>query len=199
MTSRRRSTSSATSCWDSASVALFVSIFIIYNTFAIVLGQRTRELALLRTIGADPGRSGARSLGEALVDGRARLGRPASPAASPSPRASTPCSVCLGVDLSHWPIILATRTLIAAAVTGIGVTLLGRLGAGTTGLHGAADRGPYGARRGRRRPSRKRVIAGGALVAGLARRVAGRRRLDRGSRSPGSAFGAMAIFLGVTC
>ena len=41
-------------------VALFVSMFIIYNTFAIVLGQRTRELGLLRAVGADPGRSGAR-------------------------------------------------------------------------------------------------------------------------------------------
>jgi len=35
-----------------AYVALFVAIFIIYNTFTIVVTQRTRELALLRAIGA---------------------------------------------------------------------------------------------------------------------------------------------------
>ncbi len=35
-----------------ALVALFVSAFIINNTFSIVLGQRVRELALLRAIGA---------------------------------------------------------------------------------------------------------------------------------------------------
>ena len=50
-------------------VALFVSIFIIYNTFAIVLGQRTRELALLRTVGADPKQIRRSVLGEALAVG----------------------------------------------------------------------------------------------------------------------------------
>jgi putative ABC transport system permease protein len=35
-----------------AYVALFVAIFIIYNTFAIIVAQRTREFALLRAVGA---------------------------------------------------------------------------------------------------------------------------------------------------
>ena len=35
-----------------ALVALFVGLFIIYNTFSIVVAQRTREMALLRAIGA---------------------------------------------------------------------------------------------------------------------------------------------------
>lgn len=35
-----------------AVISLFVSAFIIYNTFQIVIGQRVRELALLRAIGA---------------------------------------------------------------------------------------------------------------------------------------------------
>jgi len=35
-----------------ALVALFVSCFIIYNTFSIIVAQRTREMALLRAIGA---------------------------------------------------------------------------------------------------------------------------------------------------
>ena len=50
-------------------VALFVSIFIIYNTFSIVLSQRTRELALLRTIGADPTQIRRSVIGEALFMG----------------------------------------------------------------------------------------------------------------------------------
>ena len=50
-------------------VSLFVSIFIIYNTFAIVLSQRTQELGLLRTIGADPKQIRRSVLGEALVVG----------------------------------------------------------------------------------------------------------------------------------
>lgn len=36
-----------------AAVALFVGAFIVYNTFAIVVAQRTREMALLRALGAD--------------------------------------------------------------------------------------------------------------------------------------------------
>ena len=39
-----------------AGIALFVSAFIINNTFAIILGQRVRELALLRAIGASVNR-----------------------------------------------------------------------------------------------------------------------------------------------
>ncbi len=35
-----------------AVVALFVAAFIIYNTFSIIVAQRTRELALLRSLGA---------------------------------------------------------------------------------------------------------------------------------------------------
>lgn len=35
-----------------ALVALFVSLFIIYNTFAILVSQRTREIGMLRAIGA---------------------------------------------------------------------------------------------------------------------------------------------------
>ena len=35
-----------------AGVALFVSCFIIYNTFSIIVAQRQRETALLRAVGA---------------------------------------------------------------------------------------------------------------------------------------------------
>ncbi len=35
-----------------AGVALFVGGFVIWNTFSIMIGQQTRELALLRTLGA---------------------------------------------------------------------------------------------------------------------------------------------------
>ncbi|MCB0991488.1 MAG: ABC transporter permease, partial [Acidimicrobiales bacterium] len=50
-------------------VALFVSMFIIYNTFAIVIGQRTRELALLRTLGASPSQIRRSVMGESVVIG----------------------------------------------------------------------------------------------------------------------------------
>ena len=55
-----------------ALVSLFVGAFIIYNTFSIIVAQRTRELALLRAIGASR-RSGAR-LGHPRGPGRGRGG-----------------------------------------------------------------------------------------------------------------------------
>lgn len=52
-----------------AGVALFVGIFVIYNTFSIIIAQRTKEMALLRAIGAS-GRQVSRSvLIEAIIIG----------------------------------------------------------------------------------------------------------------------------------
>jgi putative ABC transport system permease protein len=50
-----------------AVLSLIVGAFIIANTFAISISQRTRELALLRAIGASRGQIGRMMLGEALV------------------------------------------------------------------------------------------------------------------------------------
>jgi putative ABC transport system permease protein len=52
-----------------AFVTLFVSAFLIYNTFRIVIGQRIRELALLRAVGASTGQVFRSVLGEALFIG----------------------------------------------------------------------------------------------------------------------------------
>ena len=52
-----------------AIVALFVSIFIIANTFNIVMSQRVRELGLLRAVGATPKQVRNAVLGEAFIVG----------------------------------------------------------------------------------------------------------------------------------
>lgn len=52
-----------------ALIALFVGSFIIYNTFSIIVAQRTRELALLRAIGASRGQVLRSVILEALVVG----------------------------------------------------------------------------------------------------------------------------------
>lgn len=52
-----------------ASVALFVGIFLILNTFSIIVAQRTRELALVRAIGASRGQVINSVLVEAMVIG----------------------------------------------------------------------------------------------------------------------------------
>ena len=52
-----------------ALIALFVGSFIIYNTFSIIVAQRTREMALLRAIGAGRGQVLSSVMVEALVTG----------------------------------------------------------------------------------------------------------------------------------
>jgi putative ABC transport system permease protein len=52
-----------------AGVALFVGAFIIVNTFSMLVGQRSRELALLRAIGATRAQVTRTVLGEAVVIG----------------------------------------------------------------------------------------------------------------------------------
>ena len=80
----------------------------------------------------------------------------------------------MGVDLTDYPLILAPRTLIAAAVIGIGVTMLAAIGAGSPGGHRAPDRRPHRWRRGRRRRLAHRGsiagvgLFGGGLAAGAA-------------------------------
>ena len=108
-------------------LALFVSAFIIYNTFGIVLSQRTRELALLRTVGADPRQIRRSVIAEALAMGTlasaAGIGGGIAVA-----KGIDALFGLMGVDLSEWPLILDRRTVIAAAAVGIGVTLVAALG-----------------------------------------------------------------------
>lgn len=52
-------------------IVLFVAAFLVVNTFSIVVAQRTRELALLRCLGASRGQLMSSVLAEALVVGAA--------------------------------------------------------------------------------------------------------------------------------
>ena len=180
-------------------VALFVSIFIIYNTFAIVVGQRSRELALLRTVGAGPKQIRRSVIGEALAVGvLASVGGIGGGIGVA--KGIDALFGLMGVDLSDYPLILAPRTLIAAGVIGVGVTLLAAIGparrAATVSpiavLNGSAEAGRAG--------SRTRKVAGLALLgAGLAASAAGLAGIGSTAVTvAGLAFGTIAIFLGVT-
>jgi putative ABC transport system permease protein len=50
-----------------AGIALFVGAFVIWNTFSIMVGQRTRELALTRALGASAGQVFRSVLAEAVI------------------------------------------------------------------------------------------------------------------------------------
>ena len=106
-----------------AVVALFVSSFVIANTFRIIIGQRIRELALLRAVGANSAQIRSMVIAEALGVGAV----------------ASVLGIGLGVLVAKGLValfnaggggfpdsatIVKPRTIIAALVVGVGVTLL---------------------------------------------------------------------------
>ncbi len=182
-----------------ALVSLFVSIFIIANTFAIVFGQRTRDLAMLRAIGASVGQVRASTLGEAAVLGvvASVLGIGGGVLLAVG---LTGLFALLGAELPDAPLVVSTRTTVVALTVGVGVTVLSAIGparrasrvAPMAAINGAADR-PTGVSA--RRTTIGVVIAlGGAALGGFG--LFG----DAGSVAGVLAaigFGSVAVFLGV--
>ncbi|HEX7094324.1 MAG TPA: ABC transporter permease, partial [Acidimicrobiales bacterium] len=109
-----------------AIITLVVSAFLINNTFQIVIGQRVRELALLRAIGATGSQVQNSVLIESLVVGVVStvIGIGGGVLLSFGLRGLFDA---LGFDLPDGPIILAPRTIIIAIVVGVGVTMLASL------------------------------------------------------------------------
>jgi putative ABC transport system permease protein len=109
-----------------ALVAVFVSTFIISNTFNILLGQRVRELALLRALGASGRQVRFSSLLESLIVGviASVLGLGGGVLLALGLRS---VMGWLGLTLPSIDIIIAPRTIIIALIVGIGVTMLASL------------------------------------------------------------------------
>ncbi|MBK6872556.1 MAG: ABC transporter permease [Kineosporiaceae bacterium] len=110
-----------------AGVALFVGSFIIINTFSMLVAQRTRELALLRALGASRGQVLRMVLGEAALVGLVGsglglgFGMLIAAAAQWAIRAFTGADVGSGLpvhlDTVAWSLLVGTAvTLIAAAI-----------------------------------------------------------------------------------
>lgn len=106
-----------------AGIALFVGAFIIFNTFQILVTQRTRELALLRALGASPAQVRRSVIVEALIVGVL--------ASVTGLAAGFLLAVGLqgllkafGIDLPSTTMQLLPRTIIAAFAVGVGTTLV---------------------------------------------------------------------------
>jgi putative ABC transport system permease protein len=109
-----------------AGVALLVGIFVISNTFSILVAQRTRELALLRALGARRRQVLGSVLLEALFVGAfaALLGLFAGIGLS---KLVTKAFEAGGADLPANKLTVALSTVITAFVLGLGVTLIAAL------------------------------------------------------------------------
>ncbi len=106
-----------------AGIALVVGAFLIVNTFSILVAQRSRELALLRALGADRGQVGRSVLFEAFVMGLVGSvgGLGAGLLLATGIKA---LFARFGLDLSGAGLVLAPRTVVASFVVGILVTLV---------------------------------------------------------------------------
>lgn len=106
-----------------ALISLFIGGFTIFNTFTITIGQRTRELALLRVVGASRRQVFGSVLGEAAVIGllASLIGLGLGVAAALGLKALLKA---FGVVLPSAPLVFEARTAAVALAVGIGVTVL---------------------------------------------------------------------------
>ncbi len=182
-----------------ALIGVFVAAFIINNTFQIVVGQRIRELGLLRALGAT-GRQVARTvlLEGALVGTLATLvGLAAGVGLSILLRAALEAG---GFALPTGPLELRARTVVFAVVVGLGVTLA----ASVAPARRARRISPMAALQEGLVPRtagfRRRLVVGGVMVGLGALLLAGGLfgGLDTIALVVTLVAGALGVFLGVT-
>ena len=110
-----------------AGISLFVGAFIIFNTFSIIVAQRTRELALLRAVGASRRQVLAAVLAEALATGLigSAVGVGTGLGVASALRAIMDAA---GMTLPEGPLVVSGRTVVVGLLVGVLVTLVAALG-----------------------------------------------------------------------
>lgn len=176
-----------------AAISLFVGAFLIFNTFSMLVAQRTRELALMRALGASRRQVTGSVLLEAVVVGLLAsvvgffLGLGVA-------LGLQGVLATLGIDLPDGDTVIRTRTLVACLVVGVGVTALAavvpaRRAARVAPVEAMRESGPA-----EDRSLARRGIGGGVLLAlGVALLAYG---LAEGEL-PAVGGGAVLAFLGV--
>jgi putative ABC transport system permease protein len=177
-----------------AVIALFVGSFIIYNSFSILVAQRTKEMALLRAIGA-----GRRQVMGSVVLEAAVVGLIASlTGLAAGIGVATVLQRMLdgmGLDLPSGGIVLTSDTVVASLVAGLGVSVASAV----FPARKAAKVPPIAAMRDvavdRSATSRRRVVIGLAVTGlGAAAMSAG---LFGGAGIAMVGLGAPIVFIGV--
>ncbi|MEU5794353.1 ABC transporter permease [Streptomyces sp. SUK 48] len=106
-----------------AGIALFVGTFIIANTFTMLVAQRTRELALMRAVGASRRQVTRSVLIEAFVVGA--VAGVAGLAAGIGIGAGLRALVgSFGASMPDGPLVISPGTVVAALAVGILITML---------------------------------------------------------------------------
>jgi putative ABC transport system permease protein len=110
-----------------AFISLFVGAFTIYNTFSIIVGQRTRELALLRIVGASRRQVFRSVLAEAAIVGfiSSVIGLGLGVLAAIGLEALLKG---FGITLPSGSLIFSPRTVLVGLAVGVGVTVVSAIG-----------------------------------------------------------------------
>ena len=110
-----------------AFISLFVGGFTIFNTFSISVGQRTREVALVRIVGASRRQIFRSVLVEALIVGSVAslIGLGLGVLAASGLEALLQG---FGITLPPGPLVFEGRTIVVALLVGVGVTVVSAVG-----------------------------------------------------------------------
>ncbi|MEV5439852.1 ABC transporter permease [Streptomyces sp. NPDC052682] len=156
-----------------AGVAVLVGVFLIVNTFAMLIAQRTRELGLLRALGADRRQVRRSVLTEALLLGLvgATLGLLTGIGLAAG---LIELMGLLGMNIKSTEMVIGWATPVAAYVVGLGVTFVAaylpaRRAAGVSPMAALADAEVGGVGR----PLRLRAVVGAVVGAAGAAALAG--------------------------
>jgi putative ABC transport system permease protein len=175
-----------------AFISLFVGGFTIFNTFSIIVGQRTRELALLRVLGASRRQVFRSVLAEAAVVGLVAsvVGLGLGVVAAVGLQALLKG---FGVTLPSSGLVFQARTVVAALLVGVGVTVVSAVSPARRAVRIAPMAAISDQAAESDQSSRRRVAVGSVLL------VAGVVLLAVGLTQPAIqlvGIGAVCIFLG---
>ncbi|GAA2415407.1 hypothetical protein GCM10010191_27030 [Actinomadura vinacea] len=106
-----------------ALISVFVGAFLIFNTFAMLVARRTREMALLRAVGASRAQITRSVLGEATGIGLAGSTLGLAAGGGLAYGLSRLLSAVLGEDLPFGAPVVPTSAVVAAYGVGMAVTL----------------------------------------------------------------------------
>jgi putative ABC transport system permease protein len=176
-----------------AFIALFVGGFTIFNTFSIIVGQRTRELALLRIVGASRRQVFGSVLAEAALTGLVSsviglgLGVLAALGLQALLRG-------FGIALPSGSLVFEPRTVLVGLAVGVGVTVISAIGPARNAVRIPPVAALDDRQSGPGVSLRRRFVWGAAVA------LAGAILLAIGLAKPASqlvGLGAVAIFVGV--
>ncbi|HEY7947766.1 MAG TPA: ABC transporter permease, partial [Acidimicrobiales bacterium] len=176
-----------------AFISLFVGAFTIFNTFSIIVGQRTRELALLRILGASRRQIFRSVLAEAMIVGliASIIGLALGVLAAVGLEALLNG---FGFGLPSGGLVFEARTAIVALIVGVGVTVVSAISPARRAVRVPPVAALSDYEVGATESSRRRIVVGTILF------VLGAAGLTVGLTAPAIqlvGLGAVGIFIGI--